>query len=278
MELEDYLSDLEEEIGPIESASEWNPGVYHIEVDRGGVFMKEYFAVLDDAPMTAKVKNYGKKMDGLRLFALDDNTSGWRIVQYEISKYRAMHKGSPIPEEKFQDIGLHAMEFHPEYFGMFPVPYHTPFGCTLRHRPLANGIYWLETSKCNELLTVCFPIWYAELSPASIALSEVLTWDIIVELENSMSYLFFTKESSCVPIYELMETRPEWDGTVIHRPALMNALWKYAPEYVIHLNGGKVQRQNDELARVLEEGLPQPDGKHMIGMFPDVGTDFLRLE
>ena len=91
MELEDHLSDLEEEIGPIESASEWNPGVYHIEVDRGGVFMKEYFAVLDDAPMAAKVKNYGKKMDGLRLFALDDNTSGWRIVQYEISKYRAMH-------------------------------------------------------------------------------------------------------------------------------------------------------------------------------------------
>ena len=48
-----------------------------------------------------------------------------------------------------------------------------------------------------------------------------------------MSYLFFAKEFSCVPVYELMETRKEWDGTVIHRPALMNALWEYAPKYSI---------------------------------------------
>ena len=152
MKLEDYLPDLEEETGPIKNVKEWAPGVYYIETGQEEVFAKEFFAVLDGAPMAAKVQKYGKKMDGLRLFALDDAASGWRIVQYEISKYRANHKRKPVPEEIFHDLSLHAIEVHPEYFGTFPVPYHTPDGYTLRHRTLANGIYWLETSTYKELL------------------------------------------------------------------------------------------------------------------------------
>lgn len=282
MNLDGYLPALEEEIGPAANIEEWCPGVFFIEVDQGSVFMKEYFVVLDEAPMAAKVRNYGKKMDGLRLFAQDDDSSGWRIVQYEISKYSFTVKGKHLPEELFQDMSLHAMELHPEYFGTFPVPYHTPCGCTLRHQTLDNGVYWLETSQCKELLAVCFPIWNAELSPASASLAKLLTWDAAVGVEKAMGYIFFTRESSCVPIYELMMTRQKWSGTVIDVPALMNALWRYAPKYAVHLNGGKTQVLDDELTRLLgkagEEAIPQPDGKHMIGMFPDAGTDFLLLE
>lgn len=79
-----------------------------------------------------------------------------------------------------------------------------------------------------------------------------------------------------------MAARPEWDGTIIDRPALMNALWEYAPKYAMHLNSGTVQVLEDKLARFLgkagQEATPQPDGKHVIGMFPDAGTDFLLLE
>lgn len=282
MKLDDYLPALEEEIGPAANIEEWCPGVFYIEIDQGGVFMKEYFVVLDEAPMAVKVRNYGKKMDGLRLFAQDDDSSGWRIVQYEVSKYSFTVKGKHLPEELFQDMSLHAMELHPEYFGTFPVPYHTPCGCTLRHRTLDNGVYWLETSQCKELLAVCFPVWNAELSPASASLAKLLTWDAAIGVEKAMGYIFFTRESSCVPIYELMMTRQKWDGAVIDVPALMNALWKYAPKYAVHLNGGKAQVLDDELTRLLgkagQEAIPQPDGKHMIGMFPDVGTDFLLLE
>lgn len=282
MNLDSYLPALEEEIGPAANMEEWCPGVFFIEADQGGTFRKEYFVVLDEAPMAAKVRNYGKKMDGLRLFAQDDDSSGWRIVQYEASKYSFTVKGKYLPEELFQDMSLHAMELHPEYFGAFPVPYHTPCGCTLRHRALDNGIYWLETSRCRELLAVCFPVWNAELSPAAASLARLPAWDAAVGVEKAMGYLFFTRESSCVPIYELMMTRRKWDGTVIDVPALMNALWKYTPKYAVHLNGGKAQGLDDELARLLgkagQEAVPQPDGKHMIGMFPDVGTDFLLLE
>lgn len=283
MNLDDYLPALEEEIGPMENIEEWAPGVFFIEADQGGTFMKEYFVVLDEAPMAAKVRNYGQKMDGLRLFAQDDDTSGWRIVQYEVSKHSiSLGRKNHIPEEMFHDMSLHAMELHPEYFGTFPVPYHTSSGFTLRHRTLDNGIYWLETSRCKELLAVCFPIWYAELSPASVQMGKPMVFDAAIGIQKAMGYIFFTKENSCAAIYELMATRPEWDGTIIHRPALMNALWEYAPKYAMHLNGGTVQVLEDKLARFLgkagQEAIPQPDGKHVIGMFPDAGTDFLLLE
>ncbi len=282
MKLEDYLPDLEEETGPIKNVKEWAPGVYYIETGQEETFWKEFFAVLDGAPIAAKVRNYGKKMDGLRLFALDDNTGGWRIVQYEISKYRANHKRKPVPEEIFHDLSLHAIEVHPEYFGTFPVPYHTPDGYTLRHRTLANGIYWLETSTYKELLAVCFPIWNAELSAAALTLAKVTAQDRTAGISRTMSYLFFAKEFSCVPVYELMETRKEWDGTVIHRPALMNALWEYAPKYTRGLNGGEGHALDARTRQILEaadlEILPQPAASELIGMFPDVGTDFLLLE
>ena len=100
--------------------------------------------------MAEKVQAYGKKMDGLRLFAYPDNSSGWRIVEYEVSKYDLTVKGIPVPEYMFRDMSLHAMELHPEFFGTFPVPFHTPSGYTLRYRTLDNGIYWLETSEGTE--------------------------------------------------------------------------------------------------------------------------------
>ena len=56
MKIDDYLPALEEEIGPAANIEEWAPGVFFIEVDQGGTFMKEYFVVLDEAPMAAKVR------------------------------------------------------------------------------------------------------------------------------------------------------------------------------------------------------------------------------
>lgn len=275
MELENYLPALEEEIGEIMTAKEYNPGVYHIDAAREGSPLQEYFAVLDGAPMAAKVRRYGKQMDGLRLFDHSDDSSGWRIVQYEISKYNIAVKKKRIPEEMFRDMSLHAMELHPEYFGAFPVPFHTPCGYTLRHRTLDNGIYWLETSECRELLAVCFPIWNAELSAAAAMCGKILEWDRTASVETATPYRFFPQNISCVPLYELMETRGKWDGTVINRPALMNAIWENAPVYAMSLNGQTPPGRSPKLSG---EILPRSDGKRVIAMFPQEGTDFLLLQ
>lgn len=281
MKLEDILPDLEKEIGMIAGTSEWCPGVFHVNVDRGEWFYKEYYVVLDDAPLAAKLQNYGKKMNGFRLCDGDENASGWRIVQYEAGRYWGSVKGKLPPEPMFRDLGLHAMEVHPEYFGAFPAPYETPDGYTLRCRTLSNGIYWLETSTCRELLAVCFPIWQAELSPAAVTLGTVTERDKAVGVTEAMNYLFFTPDAGSVAIYELMERRQEWDGTVIHRPALMNALWEYAPEYALRLSGGKTGLR-DGIGRFPDgarpDCRPQSDGKRLVGMFPGVGTDYILLK
>jgi len=280
MKLEDdQLFDLEEEVGTITNISEWGPGVYNIETEPDGCFIQEYYVVLDTAPIAAKVRNYGKKMNGFRLFAQDDESSGWRVVQYEISKYRITEKKASVPEWMFRDMTLHAMELHPEYFGTFPVPFHTPCGYTLRHRTLSNGIYWLETSMCKELLAVCQPIWDAELSFAAQMLCETPVRLITAVQENASDYIFFSKEVSCIPLYELMETRKEWDGTVIRGPALMNAIWECLPGYAMHVNGEKVPEFETEVTALMPESglkaLPEPCGGRMIYMYPDAGTDFL---
>ena len=62
----------------------------------------------------------------------------------------------------------------------------------------------------------------------------------------------------------------------------MNALWEYAPKYTLRLNGGQGQALDEGVLQLLEtaglEILPQPAASEMVGMFPDVGTDFLLLE
>ena len=280
--LSDYLPTLEEEVGEIITAEEYSPSVYYIEALSEEDVLLEYYVVLDTAPLAAKVQAYGKKMDGLRLFAQGELASGWHIVQYEVSKYNIAVKGSPLPEEIFRDMTLHAMELYPEYFGTFPVPFHTPHGCTLRYRTLANGIYWLETSACKEMLAVCFPIWNAELSTAAAICGKVMDCDKAARTESTTPYRFFPSNVSCVPIYELMQTRREWEGTVICSPALMNAIWEYVPAYAMSMNGQKLPESKFVLLDLLEDmGLgimPQPDEKQVIGMFPDAGLEFMLLK
>lgn len=40
--------------------------------------------------------------------------------------------------------------------------FQTPWGYTLRYRPLDAGIYWVETDQCVEVLVVRHPIWGTE--------------------------------------------------------------------------------------------------------------------
>ena len=283
MNIEDNMRiKLAEKLGNIVVFEEWIPGVYYFEADQGKRIGQEFCAVLDTAPLAAKVQNYGKKMDGLRLFAQADNSSGFRIVQYEISKYSITVKKSELPETTFRDASLHAIELHPEYFGMFPVPFHTPHGYTLRHHTLANGIYWLETSMCNELLAVCHPVWNAELSLAAQLLCEEHDNLLANAGKHATDYMFFSKEASSIPVFELMERRREWDGTVIDSHALMNAIWECLPQYAMHMDGEKNQEFEAAVSVLMAEAginaLPEPHGDRMVYMYPEAGTEFLLLK
>lgn len=268
---DDYLPpDFDSIFGEVRSIEEQAPGVYYIiACEECGEHFQEYYIVANHAPFFAKISQYGKKLRNMILLDVSKDDSGWRIAEYELCRYMLQNHTAQLPKEALRDIGLHAAEHHPEYFGRYPVPVDTPWGYTLRHWALENGIYWLETDECAEGLTICSPIWQAELSISA-------RWVGIKKQE----YLFFTACASCIPIFELMRTRQAWDGTLIDRQALMNAIWEYLPQYALAQNRREQLGQNSLAAIFLAEfGIeiePKALKKELIAIFPDKGTDFLR--
>ena len=113
------------------------------------------------------------------------------------------------------------------------------------------------------------------------AIGEVAEYDKMYKLSETMGYLFFTEQSCCVPIYELMETRKEWEGTLVEKPALMNAIWAYLPDYALTKNGQEQTGKNDLISQLMREfGMDiehRTSLEKMIAIYPDAGIDFLHL-
>ena len=77
-----------------------------------------------------------------------------------------------------------------------------------------------------------------------------------------------------------MQTRMEaWSGTVIDKPALMNAIWRDAPEYAIMMNRQEQTGMNDLPTMLLGdfgiEAGPQILPDRMIAISADAGVDYL---
>ena len=279
MDSHEEFSALIVEIGPINRISQECPGIYYLIAGQDGEpVAAEYYAVADMSIISRQAKEYGKRISDWWLFSMQDDASGWRIIDYELGKYRVKNH---LPQEQtLHDIALDAAEYHPEYFGAYPVPLHTPRGYTTRHWTLANGIYWLETDQCEEVLAVCYPLWTAELSVAVERLGEQTEHDKAQGIHKPLGYIFFPAQISCIPIYELMQTRMEvWSGTVIDKPALMNAIWRDAPEYAVMMNRQEQTGMNDLSAMLLRDfdiaAGPRILPDRMIAISVDIGADYL---
>lgn len=95
-----------------------------------------------------------------------------------------------------------------------------------------------------------------------------------------MGYLYFLRESVCVAVWELLQTRPELASLgLIWRAELMNAIWEHHPEYAMGYNAQEQAWLNDGLGLLLYalgvddrelDGLPE----HMISMTEGIGTGF----
>ena len=223
---EELPFDLESEIGEISGVQRFIPGVYYLTTQKEDCPAENYYVVMEFAAVFAAVSGYGRQFPGLRLYPVSEATSGWRIAEYELAKYQMTRNPELLSEEaeqEFHRTALFAAGYHPEYFGEYPVP--------IRHRKLENGVYWLETSRCEELLAVCYPIWNTEFTSIARVIGEPTEYDSIQGYDKTMGYLFFSQKSCCVAFYELMQTRPAWEGTVIDKTAVMNAIWRYLPKY-----------------------------------------------
>ena len=214
-------------------------------------------------------------------FRLNEEGGGGKVVEYEILKYKASH-GIPLPEgEALHEFAIYAAELYPEYFGMLPVPALTPWGYTTRHRILENGIYWIETDLCEEVLAVCHPVWEIELSGGVLSHARQTDYDAERGMDETLGYQFFTKRESCVVIFELLPCRPEWlTSGRVDLPALMNAILEYWPEYALSHNLYEQTGLNDGAGLLLRalgiEAELDGSAERMVALTPGAGTDFLR--
>ncbi len=275
------LSELTDKIGSIEEVEELCLGVHYVTAKREDDLLSgEYYVVKENSAVPQAAKSYGQKISGLRLFSITDGGEEYKIIQYEVAKYRAQN--NLPPDEPLRATAFFAAQSFPEYFGAFPVPLHTPRGVTLRHWILDNGIYWLETDQCEKVLAVSYPVWSTELSDLTASLGEQTEYDKAHDIEETLGYIFFPAKVSCIPLRELIRTRPEWTGTLIDKPALMNAIWKVAPEYAALMNCQEQSGRNDLFSALLAEAGVQVEPNismdNMIGIFSDAGENYLLFD
>lgn len=274
---QDLLERLAYELGKILLCQEECPGVYYLSVLPADERRREYYVVLDDAPISADVRSMGHRLAEAPAWAyqMEAEDGAWAAVEFEVLKYKTKHS-LPLPDGKsLLEAALYGMELCPAYFGAYPAPLRTPWGNTVRHRPLDNGIFWLETDQCMNALAVCHPIWATELSEGLLSIAGKLDY------EGEMGYRYFTWQTSCVVIFELLRTRSALVSTgLIRKPELMNAIWKYHPEYAVGYNAQEQAGLNDALGLLMyalgaEDRELEVSLDSMIVLTPDVETDFI---
>lgn len=257
--------DLRAELGEILKAEIESPGVYYL-LARKEEDCRELYVVTAEAPaISAKARSYGQRVPShpaLRVYDLQQPGSGRRIIDYEICRYQ-MKCRLPLgdADDALYVHALYGAEEHPDYFGQYPVPLHTPRGRTTRHKAIIHGVYWLETERCEEMLAVCYPIWQADLPKTEQMLGEQLEYDRMRGIDSTYGYLFFPKQSSAIPLYALSQVHPELKASgAVDMPALLNAICAYYPEYTAMHN---------------QEALKYAGRSDLINQTPGVGTDFI---
>lgn len=260
------------------------PGVYDaiLENLETGV-AEEAFIVLRNAPeIPAAAKRYGRSAPNHPEFLVysEDETGNPRyIISYELFRYKILHH-LPLPEnETIRSLAAIGAEMYPEYFGSYPIPFLTPWGCTTRNKVIANGLFWLETEQCQRGLAVAFPK-YDDLSDGAKGLSEQIGDGSLHTNGQTPGYLFFREVNSSVPLLELISVLPDHRlSCKIDRAALMNAVYQFHPEYAAQHNLAEQAGLNDGLGLFLHtQGINvelkcSPD--RIISLTNQTGTEFI---
>lgn len=266
---DDLPFDLTAELGEVVAAELKSPGVYYIAAKKEGdnPDYSEVYVVTADAPaISEKARTYGQEFPGhpdLRVYDILQPKSGRYVIDFEMRRYRIKYHLPEIEDEdSLYTAALYGAEEHPDYFGAFPVPYFTPRGFTVRHKTILNGVYWLETDRCEEMLAVCYPIWESDITIPEQNQGEQLEYDRIQGIDNTLGYLFFSKQNSVIPLYELslLHSEIEENG-VVNIAALLNAICKFYPEYTAIRNEEETKFEHGSLIKET----------------PGVGTEFIKF-
>lgn len=279
------LSSLSGEYGEVLGVELECSGVYFLQMSpsAGRPYNHEMFLVMTDAPISQEARSYGMEntdLPGLLFYEYEGQDGAWKIIEYELLKYRIKNK---LPLKEFDDLhiaALYGAEVCPAYFGAYPVPSLTPWGHTTRHKTIHNGVYWIETDQCVSVLAISY-VMRDDFSAVVIALSTLNDYDREHGQDKTLGPLFFQEEIMCLPLLELLQIHSEWDWSMINRPALMNAAWEKFPEYAAAYNLQEQQGNHDFFGILMqmlgEERELHGSPENMITLTPEAGTKFLNF-
>ena len=270
------------ELGTVTEAELIMPGVYDaiLEFSEAGLAVEAFIVLSNAGEISAAAKRYGKAdpdYPDLLVYSEDETGNTRYIVGYELFRYKILHH-LLLPEgETIRSIA--AAEMYPAYFGRYPVPFHTPWGCTTRHKIIANGLYWLETEQCRQGLAVACPK-YDDLSDGARGLAERFLGGPAHTEGEMPGYLFFREANSSVPLFELASAIPkEQLCCKINRVALMNAVYQHFPEYAAQHNLAEQVGLNDALGQFLHtQGIDvelKSDPERLISLTTQAGTQYI---
>ena len=253
-----------------------------IEDRETGLAMEAFIVSQNAENISAAAKRYGMtdpEYTELLVYREDSTGNTRYIIEYELFRYRVRNH-LPTPDgEDIRTLAAIGAELYPECFGRYPVPYLTPWGCTIRHKVLSSGLFWLETEQFQQGLAVAFPK-YDDLSDGARGLAECGDDGPTSTDGQIPAYLFFREHDSAVPLFELiiMVGKPELCH-MIDRTALMNAIYLYHPEYAAQHNLAEQMGQNDGAGRFLQaQGFdlePKSAPERFIAMSGGKGAQFI---
>ena len=276
--LDEIVAAVEESYGEVFDSEEQCPGVYYFACREDEYEPpKEVIVVERDCPhISEAVKAYGERLDDkLLVYDYNDLYGGKQLVEYEVLRYRALNGLPSLDGDTMLSVAACAADAYPDYFGAIPAPVVTPHGYLTRYLTLANGIYAIETDAGARLIAVAGIIWSLELSEDTIALGEKTG-----DLPEELTYLFFTEPDGCLALYELLHGYPalRWSAKLDWR-ALMNAIWRYHPDYAISHNLREQQGLNDLVGLLMNSVGAEVElsgsEKNMAAITAEAGTEYV---
>lgn len=228
--------------GELKGVDEACPGVFYlVTYSQEHIACRELYAVTPEAVpniISKEAVAYGKKAeDDICIFEYGVDGNGWELIHYEVLRYRVKH-GIPVEEtDSLYSAAIYAVDQYPAYFGGTIPPRTTPWGLTVRYKKVADGIFFLETNRCEWVLALSQPIWSLALSDVAQNLGKRCSLDRQMG-EEEAEYLYFKRDACAPPLYELLG-HAEYAGilTYIHsKEALETHLNRRFPEYVIWHN------------------------------------------
>lgn len=217
------------------------PGVYYVFTkDQDTLMTHELYAVTKKAIpgiISHKTASYGTRMGEVIIFEYGQMGGGWSLVKFEVMRYKTKNGLKSEDGETLFCAAAFAAEKYTDYFGGYIPPRMTPWGPVVRVKRAEEGIFFLETTKCEWVLAIAYIIWESELTEAARWYGSLCEYDAMLG-EQEAKYLYFRRNKCAATLFELicLGRNPKCEKYIVSREVLEMQVYLQNPEYAISHN------------------------------------------